>query len=131
MSLLPLMEVLAVRCRTDVYKRQYDTVIHSVSKQLVHTTKASNVSCIASIRLTDKLPRNAVYHSVIFSFIYICSTRNNLQLTAQFFDMTYKLPGINILLISWLIQDHFMYRLLDDHPIGIETCRGFRCFDVI
>jgi len=100
MSLLSLTDVLAVRCRTDVYEREYDTVIHSVSEQLVCTTTAGKVRRIASIRLTYKLPRNAAYRSVVSSFIYVCSTRNNLQLIAQFFYMTYKLPGINILLMS-------------------------------
>jgi hypothetical protein len=74
------------------------TLIYGVSRQFASTTKAGKVKYIASIRRTDNLPRNAVYHSVIFSFTYICSTRNNLQLTAQFFYMTY-----NILLINWLI----------------------------
>jgi hypothetical protein len=97
------MEVLALRCRTDVYKREYDTVTQSISRQLLCMTKAGKVRRIASIRRTDKLPRKAVHHSVIFPFIYICSTRYNLQLTAQFFYMMYNLPGINILLISWLI----------------------------
>jgi hypothetical protein len=75
-------------CRTDVHKE----------------TKNLDIQCFWTGCVRRKLAWYAAVHticpetlciSVLYSFIYTCSTHGKLQFTSQFFYVTHKTPEIN------------------------------------
>jgi hypothetical protein len=67
------------------------------------SSSGTTPSTVPAFMLQTSWPKKLCI-KVQHSFIYICSTQSNLQLTSQFFYMMDKMPGINSLQISQLIS---------------------------